>query len=269
MTEAREHYQKALAGFEANKDGAGAAAVLASLGNLYYSQSDHPAALDHYQKSLKQYETLGDRPGATGVLARIASVNYLQGLLPWKQSRRRTAPQIKRRRLTIKIRCGARARLKGAALRNLNEIERARSELESAIAVIERARTRLVGPDQEAQRFFQDKSSPYTAMIELLIAENRPEEAISYAERIKSHTLLDVIESGRVRVTAAMTAREQNYERRFNKQCHFAQLPRSRASVSGSAPDRPRLTKLNDAFEKSLYQYSSFKKRALRCAHLN
>lgn len=261
---AREHYQKALAGFEAGKDGAGVAGVLASLGNLYYSQGDHPAALDHYGKSFKLYEALGDRSGATGVLARIASVDYSEG-------RYREAVETADRAANQAKEIGDqdtlwRARAtKGAALRNLNEIDRARSELESAIGVIERARARLVGPDQEPHRFFQDKSSPYTAMIELLIAANRPEEAFNYAERIKSHKLLDVIESGRVSITSAMTAREQSHERRLinNVISLNAQVARERQR---KRPDQPRLTKLNDAFERALNEYGGFKKR-LYAAH--
>ncbi|HJQ70693.1 MAG TPA: CHAT domain-containing tetratricopeptide repeat protein [Blastocatellia bacterium] len=264
---ARDHYQKALAGFEAINDGAGAAGVLASLGNLYYSQSDHSAALDHYRKSLKQYEALGDRAGAAGaagVVARIASVAYSEGRYHEAvETAGRAADQAKE--IDDQDTLWRARATKGAALRNLNEIEGARAELEIAIAAIERMRARQVGHDQEPQRFFQDKSSPYTAMIDLLVAENRPEEALNYAERIKSHALLDVIESGRVRITSSMTAREQSRERMLinNVISLNAQVARER---NRPRADQRRLTKLNGAFEKALYEYGGFKKR-LYAAH--
>lgn len=261
---ARENYQKALAGFEASKNGAGMAAALASLGNLYFAQGDYPAALDHYQKSLKQYETLGDRSGATGVLARIASVNYSEGryIEAIEIAGRATgqAEQIDDQDTLWRARATA-----GAALRNLNRIEGARVELESAIAAIESMRARLIGADQEPQRFFQDKSSPYTAMVELLIAENRPEEALNYAERIKAHTLLDVIESGRVRINTAMTAREQSQERSLINNIISLGSQTTREKQR-KRPDQPRLIKLNGEFKKAINEYAIFKKR-LYAAH--
>ena len=261
---AREYYQKALAGFEASKDGAGVAIVLASLGSLYHSQGDYPAALDHYQKSLRQYESLGDKSGATSMLAHIASVTYSEGrYIEAIEIAGRASVQAKQIDDTGTL-WRARATA-GAALRNLNETERARAELESAINVIDSMRGRLVGGDQEPERFFQDKSSPFVAMVELLIAENRPEEALNYAERIKAHTLLDVIAGNRVRITKAMSAREQSGERMLiNKIISLnSQIAREKQRKQ---PDQLRLINLRNGFEKAINEYDIFKKR-LYAAH--
>jgi CHAT domain-containing protein len=89
----------------------------------------------------------------------------------------------------------------------------ARQAFEEAIATIESLRLNVVGGEQEQQRFFEDKLFPYHAMVELLLAQNQTSEALVFAERAKARVLLDVMRGGRVNVTKAMTADEQEQER--------------------------------------------------------
>src|SRR5262249_57415823 len=87
-----------------------------------------------------------------------------------------------------------------------------------AIATMRARRAQTPGGDKEEQRYFESKVSPYHAMVDLLISENHPAEALTFAERAKARVLLDVVQSGRINVTKAMTGEEQEKERNLNGQ---------------------------------------------------
>ena len=52
-------------------------------------------------------------------------------------------------------------------------------------------------------------------MVDLLTREGRPAEALTFAERAKARVLLDVLQTGRVNVTKAMTDQEREQERKL------------------------------------------------------
>src|SRR5262249_9800842 len=104
----------------------------------------------------------------------------------------------------------------GRAYRLLNQLTASRQAFEEAIATIETLRAQVVGGAQDRQRFFEDKLYPYQGMVDLLVAQNQSSAALAYAERAKARTLLDVLYSGRINVSKAMIAAEQEQEREFN-----------------------------------------------------
>jgi hypothetical protein len=55
-------------------------------------------------------------------------------------------------------------------------------------------------------------------MVGLLINEGGPAEALTFAERAKARVLVDVLHSGRVNITKAMTSQEQEREHSLNTQ---------------------------------------------------
>jgi len=60
--------------------------------------------------------------------------------------------------------------------------------------------------------------SPYYQMVNLLLTQNKPTEALAYSERAKSRTLLDVLQTGRIDINKAMTVQEQERERRLRNE---------------------------------------------------
>jgi hypothetical protein len=97
----------------------------------------------------------------------------------------------------------------------LNQFASPRLAIDDAIGKIESLRDSVAGGEQSRQRFFENKVSPYHAMVELLIAHNKASEALAYSERAKARVLLDVLQSGRVNIVKAMTAQEQERERKL------------------------------------------------------
>src|SRR5262249_28356235 len=104
----------------------------------------------------------------------------------------------------------------GQAYRALNQPEPARQAFADAIDTIEKLRGQVAGGEQQQQRFFEDKVSPYYEMVDLLIGQDQSAAALAYAERAKGRVLLDVLSGGRTNITKAMTPAEQVQERALN-----------------------------------------------------
>ena len=138
----------------------------------------------------------------------------------------------------------------------------ARHAFEDAIANIEALRDRVAGGQESQTSFFSGAMTPYHAMVGLLVAENRPREALLYAERAKGRALLDILTAGKADLTRSMSASEREREKRLeidltslNRRIQF-ETGRP-AADQGALPDlrkqleRTRLS-LQD-FESNLY----------------
>src|SRR5262249_26771916 len=107
------------------------------------------------------------------------------------------------------------------------------------------------------QTFFASRISPYYAMVELLIAQSNPDGALNYAERAKARVLLDVLSSGRINITKAMTVEEQERERHLNGQIIAlnSQLYREKLRPP---PDPTRLAALEDQLRRARLDLEAF-----------
>jgi CHAT domain-containing protein len=94
-------------------------------------------------------------------------------------------------------------------------------------------------------------------MVELLIAQNNPDGALNYAERAKARVLLDVLSSGRINITKAMTGEEQEQERHLNGQlvAFNSQLYREKLRLH---PDPTRLAALEDQLQRARLDFEAF-----------
>lgn len=97
----------------------------------------------------------------------------------------------------------------------LGKRAQARQAFEDAIANIEELRDRVAGGRESQTSFFSGAMTPYHGMIELLVAENRPREALQYAERAKGRALLDILTAGKADLTKAMSGPEREGEHRL------------------------------------------------------
>jgi CHAT domain-containing protein len=91
----------------------------------------------------------------------------------------------------------------------------------------------------------------------LLLAQNKDEDAMAYAERAKARALLDDLQSGKVNVTKAMTPEEEQQERTlkyelasFNSQLSTAQRLKQ--------PDEKLIAGLSDKVRQAQQRYESF-----------
>jgi CHAT domain-containing protein len=261
---ALEHYQRALSVDEEAGNRLQVAQNLNNLASVYVFQGDYDAAMQRYEKSLSLFEAIGDRLGTSEALQNIAYVCN-------RKSNYQRALQTSERAASIAREEGLRELLwkaceqEGRAYFALKKFDEARRAFDEAISAIEALRADVAGGEQEQQQFFADRVSPYDSIVELLVAQNKPEEALAYAERKKARALLDVISNGRVRVTKAMTADEQEKERAFDAKL-FSLNSRIARESARATPDTARLNNLKADLQKARLERDAFQ-IALYAAH--
>jgi CHAT domain-containing protein/tetratricopeptide (TPR) repeat protein len=253
---ALEYFQKSLAAGEPFGDKTDTANTLGNIGETYSDRADYAQALAYYQKSLAMRESTGDKNGIANSLFRIGGVYE-------KQGRHSLALDFNERATVLARQIGAADILRralfnsGVVYRALNQVAKARQAFVEAIATIETLRAQIAGGEQERQRYFETKVSPYHAMVDLLIAEGHPAEALTFAERAKARVLLDVLQSGRVDGAKAMTGEEQEQERKLNSQLVSLNTQIYR-ETGRPQPDQARLTELNAQLQKARLDFEAF-----------
>lgn len=254
--QALDYFKRSLA----LKEEAGAKADLSptynSIGMMKLEQGSFAEALENFNRALSISESVGDRSTMVDSLVNIAEAQ--RGLGNYQQSlatAERAASLAKE--LNAPESLWALSTIAGENYRALNQTEKARASFEEAISVIESLRSRVAGGEEEEQRFFENKVSPYQEMIKLLVAEGRSADALRYAERAKARVLLDVLRSGRVNVTKAMRPEEQAEERRL-----MSEMTSLNAQVMSeetrTKPDTARLADLKARLEKARLAREAF-----------
>jgi CHAT domain-containing protein len=255
-TEALEQYRKSLKIKEEIGDKRGIANTLNAMGNVHRLQDNYIEALEQYQKSLKIAEEIGDKDGITATLNGIGRVHRLQGnhsqALQFAERAAHLATQIGHRETIWEARTNA-----GQAHFALKQFAQARQSFDQAIATIESLRALVAGGAQQQQRSFESKISPYHAMVELLIAQNDPRQALSYAERARARVLLDVLSSDRLSVTKSMTPAEIEQERALKGRLVSLNTQISRQRQRQSA-DQGRLNQLDSQLQKARLELEAF-----------
>jgi tetratricopeptide (TPR) repeat protein/CHAT domain-containing protein len=257
--EALEQYQKSLKIKEEIGDKHGIANTLNNIGTVYRSQGNYTEALEQYRKSLKIREEIGDKSGIAGSLNNIGEAHRLQGnyteALQFAERGADLARQVGRREISWEAYTTA-----GKAYLTLKQPGQARLALDQAITTIETLRFQVAGGEQERQRFFESKISPYHAMVELLTAQNNPGEALSYAERARARVLLDVLSSGRVSISKAMTGLEIEQERKLKSRLVALNTQIFREQQRGQA-DQNRLSQLDSLLQAARLDFEDFETR--------
>ncbi|MET0648679.1 MAG: CHAT domain-containing tetratricopeptide repeat protein [Pyrinomonadaceae bacterium] len=253
---ALEHFRRSMALREEIGDRSGVAAVLQSIGFFYGQQGKFDIALEHYRKSLAMREALGGKLGIAEALQKIAGLHSAQGA-------HAQALAAASRAATLAAGIGHRDTLwqartvEGKAYRALDRPAEARQAFDEAIAVVESLRAQAGGGEREQQRFFENKVSPYYAMVDLLFEQQKAGEALGYVEAAKARVLLDVLQSGRVNITKAMSPREQEQERTLKGELTSLNTQVARESTRPKS-DEAQLSALNTRLGRARVNYEAF-----------
>ena len=262
--QALEQYQKSLGIREAIGDKAGVARSLHNLGTVQTLQGNYSQALKYFQQSLAISEPIGDKDADSDTLNDIGDVSRLDGnyaqALDFAGRAMVLAKQFNYSHEIWRAQNSA-----GLSYRALHQFSAARQAFEEAIANIETLRAQVAGGELEQQHFFERSLDPYHGMVELLVEQKEFDAALAYAERAKARVLLDVLRSGRVDVTKAMTAAEQDQERGFHNQLVSLNTQIARENQRAQ-PDPARLNDLKAQLQKVRFDYEAFQ-TALYAAH--
>jgi CHAT domain-containing protein/Tfp pilus assembly protein PilF len=254
--QALEHYERSLALAEESGSKPKIAARLNTMGGVYKALGKSAQALEYYQGGLKLAQELGRKWLTGDILAQIASVRLINGEYLSAIKLADDAAAIARQIGSPEMLRHART-IAGSAYYALNRIEDARQAFDEAIAAIEVIRGQLAGGEQERERFFENKLSPYKAIVQLLVARRETGAALAYAERAKSRVLLDVLRSGKVNIARAMTSSEQEHERASNARVVSINSQIYNES-SRRQPDATVLANLKAQQEKARRDYEAF-----------
>jgi len=264
FSEALAYFQKNLELLETLKHRAGLAYLTGNIGLVHYQQGNYTAALEYFHKTLELSESVGHRRGIALTLYNLARVHFALGDYAQSLKYSERAASLAREMPDPDVLWRART-VAGKAHRALNQQDPARLAFDEAIGIIEGLRSRVAGGEEAQQRFLEDKVSSYHSMIDLLAAQNKSVEAFAYSERAKGRVLLDVLRSGRVNIDKAMTAQEQNKERKLSIDLSLLNSQVSRESQRPQ-PDPIRLEDLKTRQQRARLDHEAFQ-LALYAAH--
>ncbi|MBC7910784.1 MAG: CHAT domain-containing protein [Pyrinomonadaceae bacterium] len=230
--------------------------ILSSIGSNYSDLGRYDLALEYLNKSRKLSDELFDKGRSTEILNDLATA-YL-GRREYDKALEIANQAITQARQLNNLEMLWKALYKaGQAHRALNQPEPAREMFEQAVNIIEMLRTQVAGGEQDSQRLFQQRIETYYAMTELLVSQNKLEEALTYAERAKGRVLLDVLQSGRTSVNKSMTADEQARESKLTHELTVLNSQITRAKQQGQ-PDGKRLAELEARLQKVRFDHDAF-----------
>lgn len=261
---ALEIYQGLLKQTEGFGDRGGAAMIRNQIGKLLAAQGRYPDALDYFRLALAELEA-ANLKRATGVVlndmsaAYMAQGKYAEALPPAEQAA--SLSRQTRRRLDLSWALTG----LGYCQLGLNRLSEARQSFAEAVEIIEKLRTQTAGGVEESQRYFEEGLRAHHGMLTLLVKENRIREALFFAERAKARVLLDTLLQGRVSVQKAMTAEEQEQERRLKSELTRLNTQLSRATQSDN-PDAGRIEEIEPRLERARLNYEAFQ-NSLYAAH--
>ncbi|MGH9763097.1 MAG: CHAT domain-containing protein, partial [Blastocatellia bacterium] len=145
----------------------------------------------------------------------------------------------------------------GKARLALRQYDSAAADLHVAIERAEQIRGRIAGQEEQRAFFFERKVEPYYLMVDLLVRENRPEQALEFAERSRSRSLLDMLGSHRLDITKAMTPEQRNEEAKLSGQLTSLNSGLYR-EYQRKQQDQGRVADLKTCIQSARVSYDSF-----------
>lgn len=231
---ALEYLSQALELQQAVKNRRGEAYTLNGLGQAYTALGDKPNALDAYHRALTLFQTIGDRSGQAASLHGLGAVyeslaETLKALDAYQQA-------LARRR-AIADRSGEASTRAGLARveRDRGNLSEARTQIETALTIVESQRRQVVSPDLRAS-FLASKDNYYEFYVDLLMRLHRRQPSAGYdaaalqaAERARARNLLEILTEAHADigqgVDPVLLRRERDLQQRLNaKSERFAQI---------------------------------------------
>src|SRR5262245_4160991 len=258
-------YQELLKQIEGFRDQGGAAVIRANIAEVLTAQGKHSEALDYYGQALAVFEASDYLKEYTVFVLNDISGVYLA------QRKYAEALPMAERAVSLSRQTGWQLDLwlaltaRGYAQLGLNRPLEARRSFAEAVSIIEKLRTQTAGGAEERQRYFEGRLRAHHGLLSLLVKENQTWEALVFAERAKARVLLDTLQQGRAKVQKAMTAEEQERERRLKSELTQLNTQLTHATQLDK-PDSERISKIKLRLEKARLDHESFQD-SLYAAH--
>ena len=254
--EAMESYKKSRGLDEETGNKAGVVSALDHIGGLQADQQQYSEALSTHKEALAMAESLGLQPSVAQICTKMAQEHYRRGEFAEQLAFAQKATSIAKESNNQAILWQSYS-LEGLAQRGLHDAAKAREAFEQAISVTEDLRNQVAGAEEAQQGSFAEMLAPYYEMVELLVAQGQPAEGLAYAERAKGRVLLDVMASGRVNITKAMSPSEREQE--LQLQAELVSLNRQlQTEMARPKPDEPHKREISARLENKRIAYREF-----------
>lgn len=278
----QENYEQALKLFKESLDTAKSAgntdvliAAGEGLGVVLTAKKDFAAAHKALNNSLSVAKSVGDKIRQTEILWRTAQTYYESANYAESAALSESAVKMARASNLPKLSYLATTTL-GETYAAQNKIEPATQTLKAAVEELEHMRYRVAGSEVESQLFLENKLAAYHSLVNLLIKQDKPFDALVYAESAKGRVLLDILSGGKRNFEEALSRSDREESRRLNRAIAEInhRVKRAEGSNASSLPslyaglDAARLK--YQSFEDSVYTaHPDLKLRTGRTSSLN
>jgi len=256
VVHALEHFRKSLEQATAisNKDVMIAAGE--GIGAAFREQRQFTEALATLDRSLVLAKEVDDQTRIGEILWRKAEVFYEMGSYDRAAELAEAAFKLASK-LRLPNLSYLSATMLGKAYLGQKKTDLAFQTLTQAIDQVETMRFRVAGREEERQLYFENKVTSYHTVMDLLISQKRPLDALLFAERAKSRALLDVMSHGRRELSQTMSESERNEEQRLNQRIIELnnQMIAERLKPS---PEGSRLKQLAAQSDEARLKYAAF-----------
>ena len=255
--QALDRFQKSLdqATAASNKDVMIAAGE--GLGAIYREKRQYNEALGILDRSLTLAKEVDDRTRIAEILWRKSEVFLEMGAYDRAVELAETALKLARE-LRLPNHSYVSATTLGRAYLGQKKTDLAFRTLTQAIDEVEAMRFRVAGSEEERQLYFENKVASYHALIALLVGQNKPFDALLFAERAKSRVLLDVMSRGNLEIPKAMTASEKEEEQSLNRKITDLNNEMTAERLKRS-PSDSRLNQIASHLDDARLKYAAFR----------
>ena len=226
------------------------------IGAVYQEQGDYRAALEWLDKALKMAQNVGAKTRQAELLWRSGEAYYLKGDFPKAIVSAGNAADLARQ-LRLPIISYLALTAKGKYYLAENNYDLAFQTLTQAIEQIETIRSQVAGQEQGRQIFFENKVAAYNLLVELLVRQKRPLDALFYAERAKGRVLFDVLRQGRTDLRTVMSEQEEEEDAKLNRDIAALNIRIDRES-NKKLSDAGLLGILNEDLRAARLRYETF-----------
>jgi CHAT domain-containing protein/lipopolysaccharide biosynthesis regulator YciM len=224
VIEQRQHlYDQALMNFKSSLQTAKATsnidiAIAANegIGVVLTAKKDFAGAIESLNNGLALAKQTGDKIRQAEILWRSAQAYYEEGNYSQSTELAESALTLARASHLPKLTYLATTTL-GESLAAQKKPDLAIETLKDAVEQLEALREHVAGSELETQLFLENKVASYNALVDLLIGQGKPREALLYAERAKGRVLLDVLRDGKPDLAKALTPAEKAETQRLNR----------------------------------------------------
>jgi CHAT domain-containing protein len=217
------NYDQALTLFRRSLQGAKATKIVdveiaagEGIGVVLAAKNDFPPALDALNQSLEIAKAIKDNTRQTELLWRSAETYYAMGEYARAVTLAESAVALARSSNLPKLTYLATTTL-GQSYAAQKKLELATQTLKQAVEQLEMMRDQVAGSEVESQLFLENKVASYHSLVDLLVKQDMPLDALLFAERAKGRVLLDVLRGGKADLEKLLTRAEKDEAQRLDR----------------------------------------------------